>query len=155
MYHHIGFESTACLALVRKGQQVYYEVIYRNSGIKGFWLIQNSEEVSDLVSKANSKGDVTSIKTYGFSTLYTNLPHTELKECIPKLVSESFEGLDKKYISIDRNLRAHWTNQYQKTKHAPLTPREITKMLHFLLDNVYIQVGDRVFQQCICIPHGH
>ena len=27
-------------------------------------------------------------------------------------------------------------------------------MLHFLLDNVYIQVGDRVFQQCIGIPMG-
>ena len=70
-------------------------------------MIQNSEEVSDLVSEANSKGDV---KTYDYSTLYINLPHTELKECIPKLVSESFEGLDKKYISIDRNLQAHRTN---------------------------------------------
>ena len=67
-------------------------------------MIQDSEEVSDLVSKANSKGSVTSIKTYDFSTLYTNSPHAELKEDIPKLVNESFEGLDKKYISIDRNL---------------------------------------------------
>ena len=61
------------------------------------------------VFEANSKGDVTSIKTYDFSTLYTNLPHTELKDRIPKLVSESFEGLDKKYISIDRNLQATGT----------------------------------------------
>ena len=35
-----------------------------------------------------------------------------------------------------------------------LTPWEITKTLHFLLDNVYIQVGNRVFQQCIGIPMG-
>ena len=53
---------TACLGLVRKWQQVYYEAIYRNSGIKGYWLIQNSEEVSDVVSEANSRGDVTSMK---------------------------------------------------------------------------------------------
>ena len=33
-------------------------------------------------------------------TLYTNLPHTELKERIPKLVRESFQGLDKKYIIV-------------------------------------------------------
>ena len=59
-------------------------------------MIPKSEEVSDLVSEANSKGDVTSIKMYNFSTLYTNLPHTELKERIPKLVRESFEGFDKK-----------------------------------------------------------
>ena len=107
-------------------------------------MIQNSDEVSDLVSTANSKGDVTSIRTYDFSTLYTNLPHTELKERIPKLVSESFEGLDKKYISIDRNLQAHWTNTKRRSM-LLLTPREMTKMLHFLLNNVYIQVGNRVF----------
>ena len=35
-----------------------------------------------------------------------------------------------------------------------LTPQEITKMLHFLPDNVYIQVGNCVFQQCIGIPMG-
>ena len=78
-------------------------------------MIQNSVEVLDLVFEANSKGDVTSIKTYDFSTLYTNLPHTELKECIPKLVRESFEGFDKKYISIDRNLRAHWTKTKRRS----------------------------------------
>ena len=75
----------ACLGLVRKRQKVYYEAIYRNSGIKEYSLIQNPEEVSDLVSEANSEDDVTSIKTYDFSILYTNLPHTELKERIPKL----------------------------------------------------------------------
>ena len=35
-----------------------------------------------------------------------------------------------------------------------LTPWEITKMLHFFLDNVYIQVGGHVFQHCIGIPMG-
>ena len=71
--------------------------MYQNSVIQGYSSIPNSEEVSDLVSEANSKGDVPSIKTYDFSTLYTNLPHSELKERIPKLVSESFEGFEKKY----------------------------------------------------------
>ena len=89
------------------------------------WLIQNSGEVSDFVSEAKSKGNVTFIKTYDFSTLYTNLPHTELKERIPKLVSESFEGLDKKYTSKDRNLRAHWTNTKRRSM-LLLMPREIT-----------------------------
>ena len=35
-----------------------------------------------------------------------------------------------------------------------LTHQEITKMLHFVLDNVFIQVGDCVFQQCIGISVG-
>ena len=76
---------TACLGLVRKWQQVYYEVIYRNSGIKVYCLLQNSDEVSDLVSEANSEGNVTFFKMYEFSNFYTSLPHTESKERIPKL----------------------------------------------------------------------
>ena len=35
-----------------------------------------------------------------------------------------------------------------------LTPQEIKKMLHFLLNYVYVQVGDRVSQQCIGILMG-
>ena len=75
---------TACHGLVRKQHQVYYEAIYRNSGIKGYWLIQNSDEVSDFVSEGNSKGDVLSIKIYDLSTVYSNLPHTELNEDISR-----------------------------------------------------------------------
>ena len=38
-HHHIGFEIlTACLGLVKKRQQVSFEAIYRNSGIKGYCL---------------------------------------------------------------------------------------------------------------------
>ena len=36
-----------------------------------------------------------------------------------------------------------------------LTSQEITKMLHFLLGNVYIEVGNRVLEQCMganCAP---
>ena len=32
---------TACLGLVRKWQQVYYEAIYRNSSIKGYWMLSS------------------------------------------------------------------------------------------------------------------
>ena len=35
-----------------------------------------------------------------------------------------------------------------------LTPWEITQMLNFLLDNVYVQVRDLGFKQCIGIPIG-
>ena len=35
-----------------------------------------------------------------------------------------------------------------------LMPPEITKILHTLLDNVYIQDSDCVFHQCIGIPMG-
>ena len=66
-------------------------------------------------------------------------------------INKSFKGLNKKHIHRDKNLRP--LEQYQKTKHVPfLALTEITKKFNFLIDNVYIQVSDRVFQQCIGIP---
>ena len=57
-------------------------------------LIKNSDEVSEVVSEVNQRGQVSSIKTYDFSTLYTNLPHKELKERIPSrgVTREGHEG---------------------------------------------------------------
>ena len=118
-----------------------------------YWLILNSDEVSDLVSEADSKGDVTAIKTYEFSTLYTNLPHTELKERIPKLVRESFEGLDKKYISIDRNLRAHWTNS--KRIGAPFNASENYENAPLSLRPCEHSGWQSCFPTVYWYPHGH
>ena len=144
---------TAGLGFVKQRQQGYYDAVYRNSGIQGYWLIKNSDEVSEVVSEVNQRGQVSSIKTYDFSTLYTNLPHKELKERIPRLVKESFEGLGKKYISVDRHYNAIWT-KIKRRSWLLLSCEDVEAMLHFLLDNVFIQVGWKVFQQCVGIPMG-
>ena len=64
----------------------------RRETSRSVFLVE-SREVSEVVSEVNQRGQVSSIKTYDFSSLYTNLPHNELKE---RLVKESFEGLGKK-----------------------------------------------------------
>ena len=119
-------------------QTIFGKVLY--SGIQGYWLIKNSDEVSEVVSEVNQRGQVSSIKTYDFSTLCTNLPHKELKERIPRLIKESFEGLGKKYISIDRHYNAIWTENKRRSW-LLLSCEDVEAMLHFLLDNVFIQVG--------------
>ena len=126
---------TACLGLVKQRQQGYYDAVYRNSGMQGYWLIKNSDEVSEVVSEVNQREQVSSIKTYDFSTVYTNLPHKELKERIPRLIKESFEGLGKKYISIDRYYNAIWTKNKRRSW-LLLSCEDVEAMLHFLLDNM-------------------
>ena len=62
---------TACCGLNKRRQQGYYDAVYRNSGIQRYWLIKNPDEVSEVVSEVNRRGQVSSIKTYDFSPLYT------------------------------------------------------------------------------------
>ena len=66
---------TTILTTVKDGLKKYCDVIYSHSGINQMWILKNSKELLDNFN-SNSLASVNSIKTYDFSTLYTNIPHT-------------------------------------------------------------------------------
>ena len=76
-----------------------------------------------------------------------------MKERIPRLIKESFAGLGKKFISVDHRYKAMWTTNKRRSW-LLLSCEDVEALLHFLLDNVFIQVGREVFQQCVGIPMG-
>ena len=67
---------TTILTTVKDGLKKYCDVIYSHSGINQMWILKNSKELLDNFN-SNSLASVNSIKTYDFSTLYTNIPHTQ------------------------------------------------------------------------------
>jgi hypothetical protein len=62
----------------QEGQQKYCETVYSRSGINHMWTLKNSKDLLDNL-KSRSFSQVSSIKTFDFSTLYTTLPHDKLK----------------------------------------------------------------------------
>jgi hypothetical protein len=52
------------------GQQKYCEAVYSRSGINHMWILKNSKDLLDNL-KSRSFSQVSSIKTFDFSTLYT------------------------------------------------------------------------------------
>ena len=80
------------------------------------WIVDNSVKVLDNLRKFNDKNLAKNIRTYDFSTLYTSIPHEDLKEKIAWVVSESFNEDAQRLIHIDvRNERACW----RKSTHKP------------------------------------
>ena len=68
---------TSCLTAVKKHWIRYYDTVYERDGINYFWSIKNS---NDVLNKFKSKNfQVSKLSTYGFSTLYTMLPHHLIK----------------------------------------------------------------------------
>ena len=53
------------------------------------WILKNSTELLDNFN-SNSLSSIHSIKTYGFSTLCTNIPHTKLKSRLAELIRNTF-----------------------------------------------------------------
>jgi len=143
------------LTTVKKGLQSYYDTCYSRSGINSMWILKNSKDLlDDLNSRSLSKYD--SIKTFDFSTLYTTLPHKQLKTRLKEIIHRCFSKKDGtpryKYIVIG------WQSSYfvkeESKSTSKYTEEEIIKMLEFLIDNIFVQCGGRVYQQTIGIPMG-
>ena len=62
----------------------YCEIVHERSGKNLFWLIKNSCEV---LNKLKSRGfHASSLSTYDFSTIYTTLPHSFIKDKLVDLI---------------------------------------------------------------------
>ena len=70
--------ANSCFTTVENHVIKYCEKVYERSGKNLFWTIKNSCEV---LNKLKSQGfRASSLSTYGFSTLYTTLPHNLIKD---------------------------------------------------------------------------
>ena len=81
----------------KKNPQRLCKTIYNINGYNYFWRVDNSKDVLDKLSNVNNPS---SIHSYDFSTLYTNLPLVLVK-------NELFEMTDR-YFDI---------NEHKSNKH--------------------------------------
>ena len=87
---------TSCLTAAKNHFIKYYETIYERDGITLFGSIKNS---NDVLNKFKSKGfQASKLSTYGFSTLYTTLPHHLLKDKLIDLIERTFFEKKKKHF---------------------------------------------------------
>ena len=99
----------------------------------------------------------TSFQTFDFSTLYTSTSHDLLKFRISNLVHNAFRNKDGsvRYTHI-KVIRAegHFTHDINGGGDNMHTADNICKMIEFLIDNIFVQFGGRLFHQVIGIPMG-
>ena len=74
---------------------------------------------------------VTSLSTYDFSTLYTNLPHRLIKDKLIDLIERTFNREGSSYLACnDRNAFS--------IKYHAWSCQNVCDALTFLLDNLFI-----------------
>ena len=124
--------------------------MYDNSGLNLFWSIKNSADFLTKLSNKNYK--VTSVSTYDFSTLYTTLPHNLIKEKLIALIRKTFARENCSFLACSDH-KAFFTNT-KYNGYKLLSCDEFCEALIFLLDNIYIRFGHKVYRQVIGIPMG-
>ena len=107
----------------------------------------------ELLHNANDTGQVQSVKTFDFKTMYTSIPHKQLKQRPGNLIDTTFHGCDCKYIVDLSTRRTRWSKQPNPHGNHT-TADQLKRDLNYLIDNLYFVAGPHVFQQVVGIPMG-
>ena len=142
---------TSCLTAIKNHVIRYCLKTYERSGKNLFWSIKNSGEVLNKLKLRDFKAS--SLSTYDFSTSYTTLLNNLIKEKLTNLIEWAFQREEKCYLACnDRN--AFFTSDTKFKKHTLWSCQNTCDALTYLLDNIYIRFGTKLYRQIVGIPMG-
>jgi hypothetical protein len=91
---------TCILSAVKTGLQSYCNTSYSRSGVNQMWILKNYKDMLEYIqSRSLSSCNIT--KKFDFSTLYTTIPHSKLKDKLRELVPLCF--IKKRMANVDTN----------------------------------------------------
>ena len=142
---------TECLKLVRSQCTAYCKTIRERTGVNSMWIINNSMDVIRALEEKQLS--ITHVSTWDFSTLYTSLPHAQLKNQLHDLLERGFHTKGKSFIATN-SFHTFWTTDRMSMRYTYFSCRELCLAIDFLIDNIYVRFGNSVFRQVIGIPMG-
>ena len=94
------------------------------------------------------------MSTYDFSTLYTTLPHNLIKEKLLDLIERTFYKKEGELYVVCNDKNAFFTSKDHHKGYQLWSCRNVCEALSFLLDNIYIRFGTKLYRQIVGIPMG-
>ena len=104
------------------------------------------------------KSKTKNVKTYDFSTLYTNIGHKNLINKINKLLDNTFKDPTPKYMILNTKTKHTYFSHSKikiKNKNNHIIDKETLKNhISFLINNIYLSFCQQLHKQIIGIPMG-
>ena len=146
---------TSVLSTIKQGLQKYCEIVFSRSGINQMWILKNSKELLENL-KSRSFSKITSVKTFDFATLYTTIPHDKLKERLRHIIHQAFfhKNGSRRYKYIVLGYKSTYFVKNETDAKVFYSEKDIVSMLEFLIDNIFVKFGGRLYQQNVGIPMG-
>ena len=114
--------------------------------------MKSTDEVLRKIERANERNRVKDVGSFDFSTLYTKIEHEALLAEMKWLIRGAFEDSGKKKIAV-YSKEAKWVNQGREGTKT-VDEEELIEMVEYLVTNMMIIYGDKVYRQWIGIPMG-
>ena len=147
----LSIEVSLALKLLKSQFKAYCNKIYKRTGINCFWSIENSNEFLQKIKNINK---ASSIHTFDFATLYTNLPLGSLQKSLQEFIMKMFNNSNQKFINIKASKKnAFWSDEMYNG-HKIYTQDLLISAVNYLLENTFITYGPLLFQQTKGIPMG-
>ena len=146
---------TTCLAKITCHFREYCNGIYNRTGVNCFWIVDNSQQVLNRIRKTNYFSPAKHFDSFDFSTLYTSIPHDSLKIALTSLVKEAYRVRGNKFLVVNKYGNACWSDTPSTASYkTSIREDSLIEMMEYLIDNIYIKVGNKVFRQEVGIPMG-
>ena len=89
---------------------------------------------------------------HDFSTLYTTLPHHFIKDKLIDLINRTFIRENTQYLACNEECAFFTSDVYNN--HNLWSCQKVCDALVYLLDNIFIRFGTKLYRQTIGIPMG-
>ena len=136
------------LKVIRDNFYKYCEAIRRNTGFSYFWSVASTQEFLHNISNVN----VHSMQVFDFSTLYTNLDQSAIKDNVFSILDHIFNLSNRKYLCIGYDKSFFSKRQYKG--HLCFDLDSFKKAIDFILSEVFITFAGNVFRQIRGVPMG-
>ena len=148
----LAIDLSLALKCIKNHFHNYFKVIQKRMGISYYWNIDNSYE---FINKFADIKTAYSIKTFDFSTLYTNLPSDVIYDSLRSLIIKMFVNSKSVAIMVNsKSKRAFWSNGSNYAGYREYKVDKLLEALELILFNTYIQFNGSIFKQILVIPIG-
>ena len=106
-----------------------------------FWIIENSLEFMDKIKDKN----LNHMETFDFSTLYTALPHQEIKRQFSKIFHKVCNREGKQFINV--NFQKANFSMRQNARGCSFRVSDLIETLEFILDNIFVKFGIQIISR--------
>ena len=137
---------TLALKLIKNHFQNYCNKIT----VTLYWSINNSSDCIQKLKDVNA----TSVYTFDFSILYTNLPLVDIHEKLSELICRMFRNANARYLLVNAYTKKALWSHSDKNGYFSFSLQHLLDTLEFILFNTYIQFGQHLFLQSKGIPMG-
>ena len=136
------------LKLILNHMRLYSNTVFERTNLNYYWIIDNSLNFMDKVKDKNLQH----MQTFDFSTLYTALPHSEIKNKFKKIFQKVYTREAKPYINVNA-VKAYFSAS-KKNNSCSFRVSDMMEVLDFILDNIFVKCGKDIYKQVIGIPIG-